>query len=112
MNDVIDAVLVDEEDENSPAKKIRITRSGIKFIATSSVRFVVSSAITTLVPVETKKEKRKVFVASMVLSGMINERVKPYIDNEIDEALDFCHEVLNYAKKLQEKQTDSDVPNL
>lgn len=102
-----DNVIAEETgtDENeTPKRKFSIGRSGVKLIATSSVRFVVSSAITTLVPVETKKEKRKVFVASMVLSGMLNEQVKPYVDREIDEAIDFCREVYKYAQKMQEQQ--------
>lgn len=106
MPEIVDAEIIESADDQkeSPMQKFSISRSAIKFVATSSVRFVVSSAITTLVPVESKKEKRKVFVASMVLSGMINEHVKPYVDTEIDDALDFYREVVKYAKTLQAKQ--------
>lgn len=106
-----DVGYIDDENENNPdapKRKFSIGRSGVKLIATSSVRFVISSAITTLVPVETKREKRKIFVASMVLSGMLNEQVKPYVDREIDEAIDFCREVYKYAQKMQEQQEQKD----
>jgi len=112
-DEIVDAEIVNGNDTKS-LKKFNPGRSGLKLIATSSVRFVVSSAITTLVPVETKKEKRKVFVASMVLSGMLNEQVKPYVDREIDEAIDFCKGVVEHINKMQQAQAEaaeSDVPN-
>lgn len=111
MTEIVDGEIVDGTTNENPLSTFNPTRSAIKLIATSSVRFVVSSAITTLVPVETKKEKRKVFIASMVLSGMINEKVKPYVDAELDDAINFCRDVMSYVEKLQAESTVSDVPN-
>ena len=118
MTEILEGEIVDgvaDDSSTESLKKINPARSAIKFVATSSVRFVVSSAITTLVPVETKKEKRKVFIASMVLSGMINEKVKPYVDTEIDDAIEMVREVVKQVKKLDEKRkaeaAEADVPN-
>lgn len=111
MSEIIDAEPLDNTDNNLPINKISVTRGCVKFLATNAVRFVVSSAITTLVPVDSRKDKRKVWIASMVISGVINEQVKPYVDNEINEALEFCREVVKYTKKLQDETSKSDIPN-
>lgn len=113
MPEIVDAELVDDPTNETEIAKYAgsIPRMGIKLLATTSVRFVVSSAIATLVPVETKKEKRKVFIASMVISGAINEHVKSYVDTEIDEAINFCHEVIKHVTKIQTESDNTDVPN-
>lgn len=60
-----------------------------KFVVGGSIRFVVASSITTLVPTETRVEKAKVFIGSNMIAGVIvakaNERIDAFFDRTNEE---------------------------
>ena len=45
------------------------------------------------------------------MSGVINEKVKPYVDRELDDAIEFTRDVYNYTKKLTAEQKAAETPN-
>lgn len=106
----------DTDDTVIDVEKLTITkgglfRGGIKFLATSSVRFVISSAVATLVPVENAKDKRKAFIGTYVISGMINEKVKDYIDGEIDDKLEYYYLVRDKVREIN-AESDTNISTL
>lgn len=79
--------------------KANITpRKVAKFVVGHSVRFVVSSAITSLVPADTKVDKTRLFIGSYALCGVISEKTTEWFDKEIDEYI----EIWNTAETAKE----------
>lgn len=83
-----------------------------RLVVGSSVKFVVTSTIASLVPVESKKDKIKVLVGGYVISGVVAEQAKRYISEDLDEKVEFCKGVYKQYKRLTAKQNEApaDVP--
>lgn len=108
----LEEVFPTEETPVESAKK-RSLKGVARLVVGSSVKFVVTSTIASLVPTETRKDKIKVLVGGYVISGVVAEQAKRYISDDIDEKLEFCREVYDYVKKLTAEQNEAptDVPN-
>lgn len=95
--------VVEEEasslDVMQEVKKIFTPKSIGRFVVGSSVRFVVASSISALVPVENRKDRAKVYIASYAISGMIGDKAKDYIEEEIGQKIEFCRGVIAEVKK-------------
>lgn len=94
---------VAEETQKNIMDSIRsaITVKGAaRFVVGSSIRFVVSGAIASVVPVESRKDKVRVAVASYALSGLITEQAKDYVCNEIDDKIEFCRGVRDHLRTM------------
>lgn len=72
-----------------------------KFIVGGSIRFVVSSSITTLVPTETRVEKAKVFVGSNMIASVIAHKACERVDEFFDGLKKDVEEV-----KAESNETD------
>lgn len=93
--------------------KIKITPRGVaKFVVASSIRFVVTSTLTALVPVDSKTEKVKLAVGSFVLSELLAEAAKNYIDGEIDDLTEVMDTAMNQLKTAQQSETETSVHNI
>lgn len=82
-------------------------RNIAKFVVASSVRFIVSSAISTLVPAETKVQKTKVFVGSWIITGIVAEKAASYFDKELDEFLDVAKDD---KEEIENNEIETDIP--
>lgn len=89
-----------KEDIVETAKKTFTVKGIARLVVGSSVKFVVTSTIASLVPVESRKDKVKVLVGGYVISGVIAEHAKRYISDDIDEKFEFCRDVYDKAKEL------------
>lgn len=106
---VLEGDILDSDDNVIVLAKKAITPKGLaRLFVGSSVKFIVTSTIASLVPAESKLEKAKVLVGAYVISGVISEKAKDYITNDLDEKFEFCREV--YAE-LQKRSDDADLPN-
>lgn len=82
---------------------IRITRAGIKTVA----RFVVARAVSTSISLivhknadpETRLQLASVHVGAFVLGEWVGDAVKPYVDQQIDEAAELIATVRNGIKE-------------
>lgn len=103
----IDANLIES------AKKSFTLKGVARVVVGSSVKFVVTSTIASLVPVESKKDKIKVLVGGYVISGLVAEQAKRYISDDLDEKFEFCKDVYEHIKTLTaaENEAQADVPN-
>lgn len=103
----IDAELIEA------AKKAFTPKGFARLVVGSSVKFVVTSTIASIVPVESKKDKIKVLVGGYVISGLVAEQAKRYISDDLDEKFEFCKDVYEHVKKLTAAQNEApaDVPN-
>lgn len=78
--------------------QIKITRAGVKTVA----RFVVARAVSTSISLivhkntdpETRLENASVHIGAFALGEWAGDKIKPFIDEQIDEAAEF-------AKSLQ-----------
>lgn len=102
---------VEVEDEAiDEIKKSFGLKGAARWFAGSSVKFIVTTTIVSLVPAETKIQKAKILVGSYVISGLIADKAKDYIEEDLTEKIEFCSSVLAYAKKLTAPD-DSDDTN-
>jgi hypothetical protein len=72
------------------------------FVASTSVKMVVATAISTYVPTETKTQKAKVAVGTYVLSGIVASRAKQFAHDEIDDLIESFEAVKNFVNKTPE----------
>lgn len=105
----LETIFPDEEEptENNHAG----VKKFAKLVVSSSVKFVVTSTIVSLVPTETRLQKGKLLVGSYVLSGILADKAKDYISDDLDKKFQYAREVLVYAKKLSAKQDETDTVN-
>lgn len=107
---------VEETTENvvENLKKSFTVKGVARMVVGSSVKFVVTSTIASLVPVDSKKDKIKVLVGGYVISGVISEQAKRYINEDLDAKFEFCRDVYNEVKKqttAKQSEAPADVPN-
>lgn len=100
---------IEPEKKAFDLKKHITPRGAAKFVVASSVRFVIVSTVTTLVPAESKTDKVRLIVGSYVIASMVADKAKSYISDEIDEFLELKDEFKKAEAELE--QTESDVPN-
>lgn len=96
---------VETDAATTDIKKSFSPKSVARFVVGNSVKFAVTSSLMTLVPTETKTEKVKLLIASYALSGLVAEKAKSYITDDIDEKIEFLRDVRDELKKLK---TDKD----
>lgn len=73
-----------------------------KAVVGHSVRFVVVSTLATVVPVESRKDKLRLAIAGYALSGIVSDKAKEYVCNELDEKIEFVREVMAELNKSQD----------
>lgn len=73
--------LVEKTKANLTPRKIT------RFVVGHSVRFVISSAVSSLVPKdeESSRHKAEIFVGTYVLAGMVSDKAEEWTDKQIDE---------------------------
>lgn len=94
----------EQETSSEAASKIAsaISPFGIaRFAVGASVKFLVTSAIVSLVPAETRVQKAKVAIGGYALSGVLADRAKQFITDDIEEKYQFCREVYAYSQKIR-----------
>lgn len=92
---------VENDDDSTDLKELFSIKGVTRAVVGHSVRFTIVSAITALVPVETRKDRLRVAVASYALSGLVSEKAQDYVCQEIDEKVAFYRKVRDEVRKLQ-----------
>lgn len=68
--------------------KMKHVKYATSVVVGHCVKTVVATAITNLVPTETKAQKAQVFVGTYVLSSMVAAEAKTYVYNQLSEYSD------------------------
>lgn len=83
---------------------MRITRAGVKTVARFVVARAVSSSISLIVhkntDPETRLETASVHIGAFALGEWVGDKIKPYIDEQVDEAADLIKTVQNGSKQI------------
>lgn len=105
-NEILDAEIIGED---TAEEKPLIARKVGRFVVRSSVRFVVSSAVATLVPTpETKRDKVRLFIGTYAISGMVAKHAQDFIDTKFDEWKQDIVEIRIEMKKFEDKRNADD----
>lgn len=91
------------------ARKIKITKLGVAhftvgFIASTSVKLVVGTAIAQIVPTETKAQKAKLAVGTYVLSGIVQDHARAWARDEFDSKLNLVKRLKTTIEAELEKE--------
>lgn len=97
---------------DEPTEKASGAKMVARFVVGSSVKFVVASTITSLVPTDNRKDRIKVAIGSYVISCVVADKAKAYVCDEIDETIDFYKKVLEQVKKIEVTRLNPDDPNV
>lgn len=98
-----------QDDES--ASKTDMAKSVAKAIVSHSVRFAVAGALSSFVPVESRKDKVRLAIASYAISGVVSEKAKEYISDSIDEKIEFVVKVRAQLEKNKHKDDTDEDPN-
>ena len=66
-------------------KEYITTKKIVRFVVGASVRFVIATAITQLVPADSRTQKVKLIIGSYVIASIVGDKAQDYIDGEYDE---------------------------
>lgn len=77
------------------------TKYVTKIVVGTSVKMVIATAITSYIPTESKTDKVKVFVGTMVLSHMVADATKTWTDTKMDALAESYHDVKNKIAQAQ-----------
>lgn len=70
-----------------------LAKAATRFVVKRSVATCIATAITAVVPVETKREKAQVFIGSYVLGEMAAEHAGAYANQEFEKAVDLVRKL-------------------
>lgn len=92
-----------------------VIESLAKAVVGHSIRFAVSGALATVVPVDSRKDKIRLAVASYAISGLVADKAKERVSEKIDEKIDFAKKVFSRVQEMGQAKPDADsqdAPNL
>lgn len=104
---VLEGTVIDSDGNDVETEKhFGITTKGcVKFVARSSVKFVVAGIVSSLVPEpETKIQRVKVAVGTYVIAGAVAKSTLPFVEDKFDELKKDFREIRAAIKKLESEQ--------
>lgn len=66
-------------------KEFISTKKIVRLVVGVSVRFVIATAITQLVPADSRTQKVKLIIGSYVIASIVADKAQDYIDGEYDD---------------------------
>lgn len=98
------------EDTDSSTIASAATKTVAKALVGHSIRFAVSGALAAVVPVENRRDKIRLAVASYAISGIITERAQKNVSKSIEEKFEYYRKV-RAAVRASDKANDSPNEN-
>lgn len=68
--------------------KLNFAKTGVKLVVGKSVNFVVATAITRYIPVESKTEQVQLFIGSYAIAGVVSTLATDYVGGKVDDIVE------------------------
>lgn len=99
-----------ENETSIPKRKLTkmVAAHGVvRFVASTSVKMVIGTAIAQYVPTESKAQKAKLIVGTYVISGMVSDAAKTYVSKELNDFVELVTPIVDKLKDGSETEQDS-----
>lgn len=81
-------------------------RKAVKFVVGHSTRFVISAAINAVVQPEDRKDRARLFIGTYALSGIVSDKVKEWVDSEIDDFVELYHDAKALFEDIKKEEQE------
>lgn len=93
--------------------KLSTVKTATRLVARQSVAFCIAATVTSVVPVETKTDKVKVFIGANVIAQLVASRASDFVAGEFDSFVEAFRDAKALIQKTKESEetTQAEAPN-